>query len=504
MADRGFLLLTSLLAAALLVDWLISSRYSGYTAAVFLAGLVILLFELGHRLGRAFGASGTARRFESRLSRRAAGIAASAIILGLVLGRLAAGAPPGGPDHGSAILALFPYEGSFDPTRPAKDVILSLVDFSRLSRLAVEDVAPPFASVRALSAVHRVKRENGPNIVVESEFELMASGEGPFAWRIPVSSARDIEATLDRDRVSILIEPGGVTGTVAISRAGSHQLVIRRAARVRSEAGVETLSLPVNAVPSARLIVEPENEGKRAGETNARGRMDLQADGSLAGRLGPVLSLEVRWPVPDSPASGRPSGTVEGLILWDITPAGDRVRARFTFHQPQELSTIRLRAPGRLDPAVRAGQRTWSVSSARKTPRKGNGPCMSILRCNAARRSSSTAGCRSTNDEGMAAASPQRDVRARLPRCAGYLVLDPSEWSGIPDRWVFAVRETGPGRFDPLPDTDPISDESFVESWGSSPRGTVDALRDQPVRPRLLARRCRPARSDESSGQADD
>ena len=35
-------------------------------------------------------------------------------------------------DHGSAILALFPYEGQFDPTRPARDVILRLADFARL------------------------------------------------------------------------------------------------------------------------------------------------------------------------------------------------------------------------------------------------------------------------------------------------------------------------------------------------------------------------------------
>ena len=37
---------------------------------------------------------------------------------------------------------------------------------------------------------------------------------------------------------------------------------------------------------------------------------------------------------------------------------------------------------------------------------------------------------------------------------------------------ALGVRRPGDwtGRFDPLPDTDPITDESFVESWGALPR----------------------------------
>ena len=67
-------------------------------------------------------------------------------------------------DRDTAILALFPYEGAtFDPKKPAKNVILRLSDFIRLDRLSRElpGGAPEPSLVRAVSASHRIARQSG-------------------------------------------------------------------------------------------------------------------------------------------------------------------------------------------------------------------------------------------------------------------------------------------------------------------------------------------------------
>ncbi len=55
--------------------------------------------------------------------------AVGALLLGLLLGRIASVQAASQPGHGSAILAFFPYEGAFDPARPAERVILRLDDY---------------------------------------------------------------------------------------------------------------------------------------------------------------------------------------------------------------------------------------------------------------------------------------------------------------------------------------------------------------------------------------
>src|SRR5205823_222406 len=121
-------------------------------------------------------------------------------------------------------------------------------------------------------AVHRVRRLDARNIIVESEFELLARGRKPFSWRVPVSFAWDIEATLDGKAIPIAIEPGGIQAEVIIAEAGSHVLRVRRSAAARAdEAGAELLRLPINAMPSARIIVEPARDGTPQGELDARG-----------------------------------------------------------------------------------------------------------------------------------------------------------------------------------------------------------------------------------------
>jgi hypothetical protein len=73
----------------------------------------------------------------------------------------------------------------------------------------------------------------------------------------------------------------------------------------------------------------------------ARGRIETR-DGGVAGLLGPADRLEVRWAAGAVDEPAAPTGTVEGLLLWDAEPAGDHVKARLTFRKPGGTSTIRL------------------------------------------------------------------------------------------------------------------------------------------------------------------
>ncbi len=461
------LLLTSVMAGCVGLEWFLPSRYASITAAVFIGAFIILSVELAQRVGRATRIGRIGGRPGGSWARPMAGGALGLVVAGCLLGGVASGEPTLPLDVGSAILALYPYEGSFDPTRPARDVILRLADFGRLTRWADGEVSPASGSVRAVSASHRVARKSALDIVVDSEIELVAFGRAPFAWRIPVSSARDIEATLDGEWLPISIEPGGVMGTLAISRAGSHVLRIHRSALVSADAGFEKLSLPVNAMPSARVVVEPPREGANHALLNALGGTRLQSDRSLDGRLGPADRIEVRWPMPEPAAAARASGVVEGVILWDINPAGDRVRSRFTIHQPHGLSTIRFAhqpglifRSGRTDATVEAfweeniGQDEWTL---RVDPPLAAGSTIE-LDCWMPRGS-----MRGDGAKPPAAGDFADGAVRRLPRLQPIGVERYSGSVGVrrPGDWT--------GRFDPIPDTEPISDESFVKSWGNLP-----------------------------------
>jgi hypothetical protein len=466
LARRRFIVLAVVMALSLLGGWLVPSRYASYIAAVYLATLGLLVIELGRVFWRPLASDRVPRRSESSLVRRVASSAVSVALAILLLDRMTV-VRAAGPD--SAILALFPYEGQFDPTRPPLDVIIRLVDFTRLTHLAESEAAPPGSWVRAVGAVHRVARKSASDVGVESEIELLASGRAPFAWEFPVSSARDIQVALDGKRLPVSIKPGGASGVVAIPQAGKHLLRIHRSVATRMEQGLECLRLPVNAMPSARVVVAPREDGRQDGELIARGGSALQPDNTLIGRLGPADRVEVRWGKPASTDIDLASGNVEGLLLWDVTPAGDRIRARFTTHQPRKRSTIRFahqeglllrsaRVPGsagtfcqedgakgewtlHVDPPLEAGS---TIELDCWLPLESVGSDGSV-------KSPSNAGLAG----GLSRVLPRLQPTG-VERYSGSLgVRRPGEWTG---------------RFDPLPDTDPTSDESFVESWGALPQ----------------------------------
>ena len=95
--------------------------------------------------------------------------------------------------------------------------------------------------------------------MVESEYELMVSGRSPGIWELPVASTRDIEVTLDGQPQAISINPGGAVAVVEVPASSSHVLRLRRTAGTKTEANHEVLRVPINAMPFARVIVEPSS-----------------------------------------------------------------------------------------------------------------------------------------------------------------------------------------------------------------------------------------------------
>ncbi len=227
---RGFgsrLFLPALVAVAcMLLDRILPARFGAATAGGFVAALAILIAELARRTRRAPEPPRAAARAESSSIRNAARPAIVPVLILAIAGAWASlrAATPAGDDP---IVALFPYEGTFDPTSPPDRVILRLEDFRRLVGQGAV-VPTPRPTVTAVSAEHRVARRSAQEILVETEIELMARGRGPFAWSVPVASARDISATMDGQAVPVAVEPGGALAKVVLPGAGTHRLRIRR------------------------------------------------------------------------------------------------------------------------------------------------------------------------------------------------------------------------------------------------------------------------------------
>jgi hypothetical protein len=462
--SRGRLLIPAVLSAAcVLLDAILPSRFAGVMAGCFASGLAILIVELGRRLRRSPEASPVAARSPSsinRLAARSAVGASLALVIGGAIGSLRAGPP----EDASPIVALLPYEGAFDPARPPDRVILRLADFKRLTRLAVGEPSNP-ATVTAVSASHRVERADAQSIIVESQFELVARGRAPFSWKFPVSFARDIGATLDGATCPIAIEPGGTRAEVVIPAAGNHVLRLRRSvATLADEAGPEAISLPINPMPTARILVERPRDGVAQGTLVARGLIEHKADGTLSGRLGPADRIVIRWSKPGPPAPPRKVGSVEGMALWDVNPAGDRLRARLTYHMPRELSTIRLshdpglilrsvQAPGRSEVFFEDSQDgQWILSIDPPLP---PGATLAI---DCWRPWDAAPG-----DAGSPPTTPGRsgEVVREIPKIQPVGVERFSGALGMrrPGDWT--------GRLEPRPGIEPIHDEAFVKAWGN-------------------------------------
>lgn len=238
------------------------------------------------------------------------------------------------------ILAVLPFEGLPDLDATNGRVLLRLQDYERLQTLAAAKPAPSAHGLSAIAARHRVRWGGDQKAQVVSHFVLWAEGDGPWSWSLPVGSAEDLTAELDGEAVPLRIQDGGLLATVSLDTPGRHELEFARALRpIATDAG-QTLRLLVNPVACSHVEVSGA-EATRVDLPSARGRIEPRADG-LEANLGPVETLEIGRPRAGGADRDESHGLVEGMLIWDIEPAGDRLQARLTFQNPAGTGQIRL------------------------------------------------------------------------------------------------------------------------------------------------------------------
>lgn len=421
--------------------------------------LAVLFFWVGGSLLRRPGSPPREARTASSLRLRPS---RSGLASGLLLGLAFTGAgslaqnTPARPESTAPVVALFPYDGVPDPDRAPDRVVIRLEDYARLQTLAGAAERAPSPSLAALSAVHTVTRQGDAEARIETDLVLLEEGPGPAAWTFPIDHARDITATLDDTPAPVLVRPGARSASVPIAGRGRTRLRIRRVVTLIRDEDGDRLSLPINPLASARIEVRPGRAGDRVEVPSARGGLETEG-GSASGVLGPADRLEVRWQRDGKHGRPAPAAAVEGLLLWDAEPAGDRVRARLTYRNPKGTSVVRLllepglvvrssTIPGLLDTTVQTRDRgsEWIASVDPPLP-DGSTIRLDLWRPHAIGRD-----LRELPEDPLPRIEPL-DVES-YTGAVGF--RRPADWSG---------------RMTPGAGGDSMTEELFVRTWGNLP-----------------------------------
>ncbi len=390
-------------------------------------------------------------RASRRPSMRSGSTLAVLVATSWVVGAPRADDPAGEPP----ILALIPYDPPLDPERPGKDVLLRLEDDARLRKRATAAEDRPSTSAGVFGASHRIAADGPSEARITSEFDLVLGPTDGSEWSFPIEGARDVSARLDGKDIPVRITSGGKSGTISLAGEGVHKLTVdRRMARTKQEGGTG-LRLSVPPVATARVAVEATAPGEAVDVPNARGRL-AEMGGGVAGPLGPVGSVEVRWTPREAAGRSRPRGEVDVLALWDVEPAGDHVRLRLSPASAEGLSRAVVKLgpgvlvrssslPGRLVQDEKGS--TWS---ARLDPPRKPGESIALELWKAAPPISAPS----------ATPSPRRLPRFELSefeKVTGLLgVRRPGEWTG---------------RLGPAPGREAVADDVFDRAWGPLPAG---------------------------------
>ena len=432
-------------------------------AGVFVGAFAILLARLGGLLRSTLsgdrdgaGPRGPSTTFRRRLGPRltALGIAA-AILIPSAVRAVDEGEKP--------IIALIPYDEPFDPALPPRRIILREEDHRRLQEFAHPRDGSTNPGPTVLEAQHRVARSASREIVVTSDYTLK-TGREPSTFVFPVSGAWEIQATIDDEAVPVAIAPGGESGVVALAADRTSRLQVRREAAPTRDGPTEIFSLQVNPTPRAKLTLEQPPEVHPVQWLDARGAVVAKGNQTIEAELGPMDRIEISWTASE-PVVDQLGATVESLILWDLDSAGERVRARLTYHPRRRISTIRIA----LDPGL--------------TPRAVQVPGLV----------DSTWGGTPQNPEWIARVDPPIQDRTTIeldfwrPLHGGSVESAESDTSpgGLRLRFprveplgvdlgpgLLAVRRPGhwTGRLESPPNAEPVGDESFVRAWGPLPQ----------------------------------
>jgi hypothetical protein len=319
-----------------------SPRGEAFEAVGLLAGVAT---TLSYWFGRAIAASPAPARASERGSSIvrvqsmpgvAVGSVALAALASLGSAAIAVQAPKPSP-----IIALIPYEGVPDLNENNGRVVVLLKDYERLDAMATAPLPAASSIVTAASVDHQFHRD-GLSVIFESRFALQAGDSRSWSWRIPLGEARDVAATLDGRPIAIRITPEGDGGVIEHGVAGDHVLVVRRVLPCWESDVATGFSTPLNAVASARLRGDGLPTGAITRAPAARG--EVRSDGAeMSAALGGASRLDVQWSATTAKPTVSPATNLKGVVVWDVEPAGDRVRARWTVDAAEEVSTVRLR-----------------------------------------------------------------------------------------------------------------------------------------------------------------
>lgn len=431
-------------------------------AGVFVGAFAILLARLGGLLRSTLGddRAGSGSRGSSTPSRRRLGASLTALGIASAISIPSAVLAVG--EGEKSIVALIPYDEPFDPAVAPSRIILQEEDHRRLQELAHPWGGSASPGPIVVDARHRVARSASREVVVISDYALK-TGREPATFVFPVSGAWDIQATIDDEAVPVAIAPGGENGVVSLAADRTSQLRIRREGAPTRDGPAEIFSIRINPSPRAKLTLEQPPEVRPVQRLDARGAVVAKGNQTIEAELGPMDRIEIGWTASE-PVVSQLGATVESLILWDLDPAGERVRARLTYHPRRRVSTIRIA----LDPGL--------------APRSIQVPGLV----------DSTWGGTPENPEWIARVDPPIQDRTTIeldfwrPLQGGPAEpAEPGATSGslrlrfprVEPRGVdlgpglLAVRRPGhwTGRLESPPAAEPVSDESFVRAWGPLP-----------------------------------
>ncbi|APW64015.1 hypothetical protein [Paludisphaera borealis] len=461
---RGLIVPMLLMTAAVVVHDRTRVAPAPLSAGLFLGALGLLLIRLGRLLRTTLGGARAGLRsnhgrtpFLKRTGARVATLlAATAACLAI---------PPALAvlDVEKPIIALIPYDGVYDRSIPPGRIVVRQEDYQRLARIAEPPPAAAGSELAILSAEHHAKRSKDREVAVVSDYTLKL-GPGSVAFDFPVSGARDIEATVDDQSAPVLIAPGGERGVVTVAGSRTVRLQLRRTTVPALDGAMEVLDLKINPSPLARLILDQPPGFRPVQHLGARGKVVAKGDQTIHANLGPVDRIEISWTSAE-PVLDQPSASVESIVLWDLDPAGERVRARLTYRPRRRTSTIRIAMePGLIPREIQVPglvDSSWGGTPqnpewiARVDPPIQDRTTVVLdfwrpLQATTASRPGEPV-------------DPSGAITRRFPK------MEPL---GVDrDSGLLAVRRPGhwTGRLEPIKGAEPLSDESFVRAWGTLP-----------------------------------
>jgi hypothetical protein len=337
------------LAGALALAWLIAVWSAGPVARFAsgaLGGLVCLLALWSATSARtAVREREPSRRTPAPARARASSVDPARLgavwILAATVCRLATGAPQDPTKAARPILALFPFDNIAELETRGDRVLLLLSDFERLQAAAHAADLKPQGSLVAVSSEHHVRWQGTGDAWVESEYELRLDGSLSATWTVPIDQPRDLSATLDEKPSVVSIDDNGKAFQVPVSGAGKHVLRIRQRVALEKTERDDSLALPVKAVANSRIVVEKGSHDAPIELSSARGRARREG-AELNALLGPTPLIQIRRSAGLADRDNAAGTTVEGALVWDAAPAGDRLRAKLTLHHQGGTSLVRM------------------------------------------------------------------------------------------------------------------------------------------------------------------